>query len=1014
MSILKGVVGDIPPPKPIRTEFLEKGKVVTSICNLTSNFEFKNEVTLFECEDSLSRSPTGSSSVEINLKIHQHLLQSKAPVLKTFIEIENSRKANRTCDTYMDVIVHTDNGHSSVWSYGKQEEGKVVSQQIYMPTVRKRENQQFNPIKIVLFPTVDGKLKFNISVELKDISIKLEKPETVTLTPFSPVIFRFDHVSNEPERIRIHTTRADANIKHVKQGCAIVAIQRLDKPFHFKESDISFKSWFQTMMGRSVIDVDVGPKTGLTDGFYIVILRKHNDTDCINISYHLSVVNSNDRMQPTKSDEHQNLFNCGTERDKNDDVKMKIHVTRIDYDVTIILWIIVGILSSILMIQTAVLLINKIFPIWDIKSTFGIHGIALTGTVRTVKDKCSISFMCLKHIRGCLDLLKQHNGNFGTENPQQISKEFRAYFIEVINSSSFKDDHDDDYVRTKMKEECIQEQTQTRNSSMEDCDDDCGGIKKSHKSVHEANQNQNSSGNNSCNAVNESKINDGIPTQGQNLHREGKEKIIKNALNIGDKKSIMRIVGIPEKRTIRKVTDMKGLKLSDLAMKCDPTLYAKDIQIKSDMYGWIMMLTGVFYLLPVVQLMLGAQNISNQTGNQDLCYYNYLCRHATDILDDYGHVYSNIAYIFSGMCFILATLRRRQKRRKAMLKLFEERTNKESKIDNEIFIRSRREIRKKIKGYSDNDTVIEFLNKCGIPEQYGMYYAMGIATIFEGICSACYHVCPTKESFQFDTTYMYILSAVILLKFYQFRHPDITAGAHIIFSIISFMLILETVSYYVVSGVYLYLFAITYLILVMLFFTNLYFALYNLNLFDIIRNKQKRKELWNEICHNPCTPGQKSRVVIFIFILLINFILVVRYVNTAYDEENYADCSQALLVIFVANMAGYAVYYVGMKYYYALWKKIDSELISWTCWMYIVLAFGFSITGIYFFDQKEKTTRVSPSLSRHMNANCRLLIFDAHDLWHFTSAFGLLFTFMALLTLEDYNAATPWDDINVF
>ena len=86
MSILKGIIGDIPPPKPFRTDLLEKGKVVTSICNLTSNFEFENEATLFECEDSLSRSPSGSSSVEINLQIRQNLLQSKAPVLKTVIE----------------------------------------------------------------------------------------------------------------------------------------------------------------------------------------------------------------------------------------------------------------------------------------------------------------------------------------------------------------------------------------------------------------------------------------------------------------------------------------------------------------------------------------------------------------------------------------------------------------------------------------------------------------------------------------------------------------------------------------------------------------------------------------------------------------------------------------------------------------------------------------------------------------------------------------------------------------
>ena len=38
----------------------------------------------------------------------------------------------------------------------------------------------------------------------------------------------------------------------------------------------------------------------------------------------------------------------------------------------------------------------------------------------------------------------------------------------------------------------------------------------------------------------------------------------------------------------------------------------------------------------------------------------------------------------------------------------------------------------------------------------------------------------------------------------------------------------------------------------------------------------------------------------------------------------------------------------------------------------------------------------------------------SHDVWHFASAQGLLFTMMGLLTLEDNNTSTPWEDIPVF
>ena len=147
---------------------------------------------------------------------------------------------------------------------------------------------------------------------------------------------------------------------------------------------------------------------------------------------------------------------------------------------------------------------------------------------------------------------------------------------------------------------------------------------------------------------------------------------------------------------------------------------------------------------------------------------------------------------------------------------------------------------------------------------------------------------------------------------------------------------------------------------------------------------------------------------------ILNFGLAGCYIGKAANSKQDGAVSNVLLRIFCANVAGYAMYYVGMKYYYVKRKKIMSERISWTCWIYTLLAFGFSITGIYFFVHKEKTTLVSPSQSRHMNAECKLLIFDAHDLWHFTSSFALLFTFMALLTLEDNNTATPWNEIHVF
>lgn len=37
----------------------------------------------------------------------------------------------------------------------------------------------------------------------------------------------------------------------------------------------------------------------------------------------------------------------------------------------------------------------------------------------------------------------------------------------------------------------------------------------------------------------------------------------------------------------------------------------------------------------------------------------------------------------------------------------------------------------------------------GIPKHFGLFYAMGIALMMEGVLSACYHICPNYSNFQF-------------------------------------------------------------------------------------------------------------------------------------------------------------------------------------------------------------------------------------------------------------------------
>ncbi|XP_050005009.1 SID1 transmembrane family member 1 isoform X2 [Alexandromys fortis] len=179
------------------------------------------------------------------------------------------------------------------------------------------------------------------------------------------------------------------------------------------------------------------------------------------------------------------------------------------------------------------------------------------------------------------------------------------------------------------------------------------------------------------------------------------------------------------------------LYLSDLSRK-DRRIVSK----KSKIYFWNIITIAVFYALPVMQLVITYQTVVNVTGNQDICYYNFLCAHPWGVLSAFNNILSNLGHVLLGFLFLLIVLRRDLLHRKAL----------EAK---DIF-------------------AMEY----GIPKHFGLFYAMGIALMMEGVLSACYHVCPNYSNFQFDTSFMYMIAGLCMLKLYQARHPDINASAY--------------------------------------------------------------------------------------------------------------------------------------------------------------------------------------------------------------------------------------------
>jgi hypothetical protein len=57
--------------------------------------------------------------------------------------------------------------------------------------------------------------------------------------------------------------------------------------------------------------------------------------------------------------------------------------------------------------------------------------------------------------------------------------------------------------------------------------------------------------------------------------------------------------------------------------------------------------------------------------------------------------------------------------------------------------------------------------KNGVMQQLGIFYALGVALLCQSGFSICYHLCPTNLSLQFDTTIMYIICILGIIKIYQ-------------------------------------------------------------------------------------------------------------------------------------------------------------------------------------------------------------------------------------------------------
>ncbi|XP_015283530.1 PREDICTED: SID1 transmembrane family member 2 [Gekko japonicus] len=404
------------------------------------------------------------------------------------------------------------------------------------------------------------------------------------------------------------------------------------------------------------------------------------------------------------------------------------------------------------------------------------------------------------------------------------------------------------------------------------------------------------------------------------------------------------------------------LYVADLARK-DKRVLRKKYQI----YFWNIATIAVFYALPVIQLVITYQTVVNVTGNQDICYYNFLCAHPLGNLSAFNNILSNLGYILLGLLFLLIILQREISYNRALMR---------------------------------ND--MQAL-ECGIPKHFGLFYAMGTALMMEGLLSACYHVCPNYTNFQFDTSFMYMIAGLCMLKLYQKRHPDINASAYSAYACLAIVIFFSVVGVVFGKGntAFWIVFSIIHIVSTLLLSTQLYYmGRWRLDS-GILR---RILHVVYIDCIRQCSgPLYVDRMVLLVMGNIINWSLAA-YGLLARPN----DFASYLLAIGICNLLLYFAFYIIMK----LRSGERLRLIPLLCIVCTSVVWGFAL---FFFFQGLSTWQKTPAESREHNRDCILLgFFDDHDIWHFLSSIAMFGSFLVLLTMDDDLDCVQRDKIYVF
>jgi len=383
-----------------------------------------------------------------------------------------------------------------------------------------------------------------------------------------------------------------------------------------------------------------------------------------------------------------------------------------------------------------------------------------------------------------------------------------------------------------------------------------------------------------------------------------------------------------------------------------------------------------FYGVLAVQISVQAQVQFNRDGNSDICAYNFFCSGRYLAIRSFNNVMSNLSFLILGFLLLLITS-------------FLSRLYWNQRCYAFYTVTGRQGSTKEVEDFTRD------VAKCGVPQNFVIFYTISFLLILQGVFSGLYHLCPTNTMFQFDTTFMYAIAIHLAICLFQKRHPDATMEPIKGMFLVGLCIMIAVVGIYYDQSYSVWIaFIVLYVIFAAIFVLNFVFS-------------GDWRQAPSFFYHFPQFM-QVQKIELFILFGFMAFSNLGLAIASLVLWPSFATF---LLGLLTSDFLIYLGYYILMKLRY----DRGSRYYIWKPVILFFITIVFSLVAVYFFSIEVTDKNALAMLSRNANKDCVLLSFyDYHDIWHFFAALGLFFASLSLLYLDVDLNKVPRDKIHVF